>query len=75
MPVPAPTPGSYVHFAGNADTTDCPDECQIALVIKAGPSLGDVVQWAVIKPDGAMFGWSTYDDTRAGGTWHWPERT
>lgn len=75
-----PSVGRIVHYQshGSADGT-YKSECRAAIIAGA-PTAGrgrpsKKVDLAVINPEGMFFKSCLQDeDTKAGGTWHWPER-
>jgi hypothetical protein len=85
--MPQPSVGRDVHYVAHG-TPVRPDgtqafkkECRTAKITEAG--VGGFVGLVVFNPSGLFFhplaaGGSEYDDdaptSRAGGSWHWPER-
>lgn len=75
-----PTVGRIVHYMAHgtpiqADGSQAfPAVCRAAVVTEANPET-ETASLAVINPTGVFFGrWCEHDEeSRAGGTWHWPE--
>lgn len=70
-----------VHYVsrGSADGR-FPAECRAATITEVGPGVDEPVGLCVINPTGLFFhdldngGVKHDEDTKAPGTWHWPER-
>jgi hypothetical protein len=74
MPDSIPTVGRIVHYVsrGSADGVFQP-ECRAAVVTEIDPD--DAVGLAVLNPSGLFFDRHVPPSaSKAGGTWHWPER-
>lgn len=81
-----PSVGRIVHYVsrGSADGKYKP-ECRAAVITALDPAPDDVpkpgqvfVSLAVLNPEGMFFNQFVLQDEdpdKAGGTWHWPERT
>lgn len=70
-----PTVGRMVHYvsAGHSLGTYS-STCRAAIVTDIKSDL--VISLAVFSPKGTLFYEAlTYDEGKAGGTWHWPEMT
>lgn len=80
-----PSVGRIVHYVSHGTpvrgdgTQAFTSECRAAIVTEVEPdpfSTGHVVGLCVLNPTGQFFnrGLMQDEDTKAGGTWHWPER-
>lgn len=83
-----PTVGRIVHYVSHGTPVRADgdqaytSECRAAIVTEVPeiPASDDVLGLAVLNPTGMFFhsladgGCAHDEDTKAGGTWHWPER-
>jgi hypothetical protein len=72
-----PSVGRIVHYMSHGTPSgEFLPECRAAIITEA-PAGTDRISLAVLNPTGMYFNRDCpYDETgRAGGTWHWPERT
>lgn len=79
-----PSVGRTVHYVSyGTPGGEFTSECRAAIVTEAGPGSNvngvgadDDVSLAVLNPTGMFFnrGLAHDEETKAGGTWHWPER-
>ena len=82
--MPKPTVGRTVHYRSyGTPGGEFTPECRAAIVTEVGPGsdpngagADDDASLAVLNPTGIFFnrGCAHDEDTKAGGTWHWPER-
>jgi hypothetical protein len=71
-----PTVGRVVHYKSfGTPNGEYEPKCRAALVTDEGD--GRVISIAVLNPTGLFFDTAIAqdEDTKKGGTWHWPERT
>lgn len=85
MPEPTPSVGRIVHYVSHSTpvredgTQAYSAQCRAATITEVDAA--GRVGLAVLNPSGLFFhpiddGGCTHDETtKAGGTWHWPERT
>lgn len=79
-----PSIGRVVHYVSfGTPGGEYASECRAAVITEIGPGsdpngvgADDDVSLAVLNPTGMFFnrGLSHDEETKAGGTWHWPER-
>jgi hypothetical protein len=77
----APTVGRVVHYVSyGTPNGEYTKECRAAIVTEVlnpgDDTLGDTVGLCVLNPTGQFFNRGvTHDESsKAGGSWHWPER-
>jgi hypothetical protein len=76
--VTTPTVGRAVHYVSyGTPGGEYTSQCRAAIVTSVDtPGEEDTVALAVLNPSGLFFDQSIpHDEDKAGGTWHWPERT
>lgn len=69
--------GRIVHYVSyGTPGGEFPSVCRAAIVTETFPGDGSVVSLAVLNPSGMFFnvGVALDEETKAGGSWHWPER-
>ena len=74
--MPEASVGRIVHYISyGTPGGEYGSECRAAIITDAGDRV--TVGLAVINPTGLFFNGMCFHDeeTRKGGTWHWPERT
>ncbi|EFC78882.1 hypothetical protein [Parafrankia sp. EUN1f] len=72
----APSVGQIVHYVSfGTPGGEYPSVCRAAVITEVKEN-GDCVGLAVLNPTGMFFNQHICqdEDSRAGGTWHWPER-
>jgi hypothetical protein len=70
-----PSVGRIVHYVSyGTPGGEYASECRAAIITETNTS--DTVGLAVLNPTGMFFNRTVVHDeeTKAGGTWHWPER-
>lgn len=77
----APSVGRIVHYTSyGTPGGEYPSACRAAIVTEVSDPNGvdadlGKIGLAVLNPEGMFFNRAVgYDETNAGGTWHWPER-
>jgi len=78
-----PSIGRIVHYVAHGSpvrpdgTQAYPSVCRAAIITEAPAAGQGAVALAVLNPTGMFFHQNVEqdEDTHAGGTWHWPERT
>lgn len=71
-----PSVGRTVHYVSyGTPGGEYPKACRAAVITEADTS--ETVGLAVLNPTGVFFDRTVVhdEDDKAGGTWHWPERT
>lgn len=71
-----PSVGCIVHYVSyGTPGGEFTSECRAAVVTELVTEGGEVVSLCVLNPTGVFFHESEQDEeTKTGGTWHWPER-
>lgn len=68
-----PSIGRVVHYVSyGTPGGEYTSECRAAIVTEVHDP--DDVSLCVLNPSGLFFNVSRFDEGKAGGTWHWPER-
>lgn len=71
-----PSVGRIVHYVSyGTPGGEYKSKCRAAIITETNEIQEDQVNLAVLNPTGMFFNVSLRDeDTKVGGTWHWPER-
>lgn len=68
-----PSIGRIVHYTSfGSPGGEYRSECRAAIISDLTSQEGSV-SLAVLNPAGIHFNISRYDESKTGGTWHWPE--
>ena len=73
--MPQPSVGRIVHYVSyGTPGGEYTSECRAAVITETDTS--DTVGLAVLNPTGMFFNRTVVhdEDSKSGGTWHWPER-
>jgi hypothetical protein len=79
MDDPQPSVGRIVHYVSHGTPGgEYASECRAAIITEVSSrDCNDApIGLSVFSPQGVMFNQHVHhdEDTKAGGTWHWPER-
>lgn len=70
-----PSVGRIVHYVSyGTPGGEYASECRAAIITFVANAEMGMVNLAVLNPTGLFFNPCSYDEDKAGGTWHWPER-
>jgi hypothetical protein len=78
-----PSVGRIVHYVSyGTPGGEYPSVCRPAMITAVGDNVegycdmasGETCNLAVFNPKGQFFNVCNYDEGKAPGTWHWPER-